>query len=154
MAQSVAAVVSDIFREKLARIYVDDAGLGAFSLPFQFKMGEGGWTDPGGGKEPLPPDATLTDVTAGTGMYVSPGDYIFTKALVPASDFTFVASTRAQIRCLTLTGEANDDGYGNPPEFFELGIFDAAGNMLVYSTYPLEVKTASKALEHIIFIDF
>ena len=73
---------------------------------------------------------------------------------MPATDFTFVASTRAQIRCFVTTGEANDDGNGNPPELFELGLFDAAGNMLVYSTFPLEVKTLSKALEHIIFIDF
>jgi len=154
MAQSVEAVVSDIFREKLARIYSDDAGLGAFSLPTTFKFGEGGWTDPGSGKEPLPPDPTLLDVTAGVVPFLDPDDFIFQKAFVPAADFTFVASTRAQLRCFVDTGEANDDGHGNPPEFFELGIFDAAGNMLVYSTYPLEVKTPSKALEHIIFIDF
>jgi hypothetical protein len=154
MAQVVEAIVCDIFREKLARIYSDDPGLGAFSLPTTFKFGEGGWDDPGSGKEPLPPDSTLLDVTAGTGAFISPSDYIFQKAFVPVSDFTFVAPARAQLRCFVDTGEANDDGHGNPPEFFELGIFDAAGNMLVYSTYPLEVKTSSKALEHIIFIDF
>ena len=154
MAQTVEAIVSDIFREKLARIYTDDSGLGAFSIPFEFKIGEGGWIDPGGGKEPLPPDATLTDLTAGTGIYVAPSDFIFTKAFVPASDFTFISSARAQLRCLILTSEANDDGHGNPPELFELGIFDASSNMLVYSTFPLEVKTPSKSLEHIIFIDF
>lgn len=154
MAQEVSAVVTDVFRAKLARIYSDDSGLGAFSLPASFKIGEGGWVDPGGGKEPVTPDVTLTALTAGTGIYTSPSDYIFTKAFVPATDFTFVASSRAQIKCLVTTGEANDDGHGNPPEFFELGLFDAAGNMLVYSTFPIEVKTSSKALEHIIFIDF
>ena len=154
MANTVEAIVSDRFREKLARIYVDDTSLGAFSLPTSFKFGEGGWIDPGGGKEPLPPDETLTDVTAGTGIYVAPSDFIFEKSFVPGTDFTFVSSARAQLRCFVATSEANDDGNGNPPEFFELGIFDATGNMLVYSTYPLEVKTVSKALEHIIFIDF
>jgi len=156
MAQTVEAVVTDIFRQKLARIYANDATLGPFRLPLSFKMGEGGWTDPGSGKEPIPPDVTLTDVTALS--FPAGSQYIFSKDLTGA-DLTFTSPTRCEIRCFVTSGEANDDGLGNPPEFFELGVFDDTiangfGNMLVYSTFPIEVKTASKALEHLIFIDF
>ena len=150
MAQAVEAIVTDKFREKLAKIYAGDL---SFSLPAEFKIGEGGWTDPGSGKEPVPPDPTLLALTAGTGSYVSPSDFIFTKALTGA-DLTFTAPARLEIVCSVTSGEANDDGNGNPPEFFELGIFDGAGDMLVYSTFPIEIKTVSRSLEHTIFIDF
>jgi len=150
MAQVVSAVVTDAWRTKLARIY---AGLESFAAPLSFSIGEGGWQDPGGGKEPLAPDPTLTTISA-TGS-----EYYFNKALA-GGDLTFTSPTRLQIRCLVLDSEANDDGGGAAPEFFELGIYDAAnghdgsGTMLVYSTFPIEVKTSSKVLEHLIFVDF
>lgn len=151
MAQVVSAIVTDGWRAKLAQIY---AGIETFSGPLSFKMGEGGWQDPGSGKEPLPPDATLTDVTAPT--FPAGSQYVFTKDL-SGSDITFTAPTRLEIRCFVAASEANDDGSGAAPEFFELGIFDGAagaGEMLVYSTFPIEIKTSSKALEHVIFVDF
>jgi hypothetical protein len=153
MAQVVSAVVTDVWRTKLARIY---AGLESFSGPLSFKIGEGGWTDPGGGKEPIPPDTALTDVTAGDVGYAPDSQYVFTKNFA-GGDITFTAPTRLEIRCFVASSEANDDGSGAAPEFFEIGIFDGAagaGTMLVYSTFPIEIKTASKALEHVIFVDF
>jgi len=151
MAQVVSAVVTDAWRAKLAQIY---AGILSFSAPLSFRIGEGGWQDPGGGKEPLPPDIALTDVTA-AGFPVG-SQYIFTKNLA-GTDVTFTAPTRLEIRCFVGASEANDDGSGAAPEFFELGIFDGAsgaGTMLAYSTFPIEIKTSSKALEHVIFVDF
>ena len=151
MAQVVSAVVSNAWRTKLAQIY---AGSASFSLPLSFKIGEGGWTNPGGGQEPIPPSVTLTDVTASG--YPTGSQYIFTKNLVGA-DLTFTTPTRLQIRCFVDSSEANDDGLGNPPEFFELGVFDGSGGtgtMLVYSTFPIEIKTDSKSLEHLIYVDF
>lgn len=151
MAQVVSAVVTNVWRTKLAQIY---AGAASFSLPLSFKIGEGGWTNPGGGQEPIPPSATLTDVTASG--YPTGSQYIFTKNLTGA-DLTFTSPTRLQIRCFVAQAEANDDGSGNAPEFFELGVFDAsggAGTMLVYSTFPIEIKTDSKSLEHLIYVDF
>lgn len=153
MPQVVSAVVSNAWRTKLAQIYADVA---SFSLPLSFKIAEGGWINPGGGKEPVPPSITLTDVTAGTPPYTSPSDYVFTKNLTGA-DLTFTSPTRLQIRCFVAASEANDDGLGNPPEFFELAVFDGVGGtgtMLVYSTFPIEIKTDSKALEHLIYVDF
>lgn len=151
MPQVVSAVVTNAWRTKLARIY---AGLDAFALPLSFKIGEGGWTNPGGGKEPIPPSVVLTDVTASG--YPSGSQFVFTKNLT-GGDLTFTSPTRLEIRCFVASSEANDDGFGAPPEFFELGIFNGTGGtgtMLVYSTFPIEIKTSSKALEHVIFVDF
>jgi len=154
MAQSVEAVVTNAWRSKIAEIYSGgtDAAWDNNGRIFKFKMGEGGWTDPGGGKEPVPPDPALTDMTASG--YPAGSQYVFEKTLTP-SDLDFVpALNRLEIRCFVDPTEANDDGGGNPPEFFELGIFDEGGTMLVYSTFPLEIKTPSKALEHLLFVDF
>lgn len=147
MSQSVAAVVTDAWRAKLAQIYAGTVGVN-FSLPLSFKIGEGGWTNPGSGKEPVAPNPALIDITA-TG-----GQYVFTKSLIGA-DLTFTSPTRLEIRCFVASTEGN--GTGSAPEFFELGVFDAAGGtgtMLVYSTFPIEIKTDSKALEHLIYVDF
>lgn len=152
----VEAVVSNIWREKLARVYAEDATLGPWRRPLSFKIGEGGWQDLGGGKEPLPPDPALTDITSLS--YPADSQYFFGKDLNIA-DLTFTSPTRLEIRVFVDSSEANDDGFGNPPEFLELGIFDDTvgngyGTMLVYSTFPLEIKTPSKSLEHLIFVDF
>lgn len=155
MAQVVSAVVTDVWRAKLAGIY---AGTQTFALPLSFKIGEGGWTDPGGGKEPIPPSASKTDVDPATDGYPVGSQFVFEKDL-NGVDLTFTSPSRLEIRCFIAAGEANDDGTGAPPEFFELGVFDdtivpGLGTMLVYSTFPIEIKTASKALEHVIFVDF
>lgn len=154
MAQEVSAVVTDVWRTKLAKIY---AGIDSFSAPLSFSIGEGGWQDPGGGKEPIPPDATITEITAPS--YPSGSQYHFFKDLA-GGDVTFTSPTRLEIRCFVGAADANDDGSGAAPEFFEIGIYDATGGhagvgtLLVYSTFPIEIKTASKALEHVIFVDF
>lgn len=151
MPQIVSAVVTNAWRTKLARIY---AGLDSFSLPLSFKIAEGGWQVVGPDKEPVPPSVTLTDVTALS--YPIGSQFIFTKNLT-LGDLTFTSPTRCEIRCFVASTEANDDGFGSPPELFELALFDAAagaGTMLVYSTFPVEIKTSSKALEHVILVDF
>ena len=159
MAQIVSAVVTNAWRTKLARIY---AGLDSFALPLAFKIAEGGWQIVGPDKEPIPPSVTLTDVTAGSPPFNLPGtNFIFTKLLTLA-DLTFTSPTRCEIRCFVASSEANDDGFGSPPELYELGLFDttppalvgSGATMLVYSTFPVEIKTASKALEHVILVDF
>jgi hypothetical protein len=153
MAQVVSAVVTDVWRAKLAGIY---AGTQTFALPLSFKIGEGGWIDPGGGKEPIPPSTAKTDVDPAGDGYPVGSQFVFTKDL-SGVDLTFTSPSRLEIRCFISASEANDDGTGAPPELFELGVFDAVsggGTMLVYSTFPIEIKTASKALEHVIFVDF
>ena len=152
MPQVVSAVVTNAWRTKLAQIYQGGA---VFAQPLSFQIGEGGWTNPGGGKEPIPPNVALIALTASG--YPSGSQYIFTKVLT-GGDLTFTSPTRLEIKCVVASSEANDDGGGNPPEFFELGIFDDAtpslGTMLCYSTFPIEIKTSSKSLQHVIFVDF
>lgn len=148
MPQVVAAVVTDIWREKLARIYAGDTSLGGFSVPATFKIGEGGWEDILSVRQPKVPDPTLTDIEA-DGVT----QYFFSKALT-APNLTFTSPTRLQISCIVATSEANVNLGGDPPEFYELGVFDAAGNLLVYSTFPVEIKTLSKTLQHLIYVDF
>jgi hypothetical protein len=151
MPQVVSAVVTNAWRTKLAQMYSNGA---AFSLPLSFRIGEGGWTNPGSGKEPIPPNVALTALSAPG--YPAGSQFIFSKNLLVAN-LTFTSPTRVEISCVVSSSEANDDGGGNPPEFFELGIFDGlmgAGTMLAYSTFPIEIKTSSKALQHVIFVDF
>lgn len=148
MPQVVSAVVTDAWRAKLAQIYQGATEMSAIA---EFQIGEGGWTNPGSGKEPLTPLSSLTALSASG--YGTGSTYVFTKALLPG-DLVFTAPSRLEIRCYVAAGEANDDGAGSPPEFFELAVFDDDGTMLVYSTFPIEIKTSSKALEHMIYVDF
>lgn len=149
MANIVQAVLSDSFRAKLAEIYSNTTPWAAID---SFKIGCGGWASTPSGHQPVVPDKVLVDLTAGTGIYTGSYAYVFTKNSF--TSIAFIAPQQVQVVCTVDVGEANDDGFGNPPEFFELGIFDADGVMLAYSTFPMEVKTADKSLEHVVIIDF
>jgi hypothetical protein len=182
MPQVVSSIVSDKWRQTVAQFYAHEVTHGAdnplapvaitqnapdpavadvsvLSWPKYFKIGEGGWQDVAGIKLPLDPATALAlvaggnDITAGTAPYTSPSEYFFQKNLFNA-DLLFTAPSRLEIRCTVATGEANDDGHGNPPEFFELGIFDYQNRLLVYSTFPIEYKTNSRTLLHVIYVDF
>ena len=110
-----------------------------------FKVGEGGWINPGSGKVPRTPDATLrrfapdpliqdldaiVDAYRGTPRYngnTADPTYsrgVFQKALVPG-DVTFESPTTARIRCLLDFSDFNEDspGSGRNPEIWEIGIF-------------------------------
>lgn len=153
MANIVNAVVSDSFRTKLSAFYANQAV--TISLPHHFKIGCGGWVSTVSGEQPVDPDPTLTDITAGTGSYTGDSAFFFQKNLVAGSDLFYIAPRRTRIHCFVDVGEGNGPtSGGNAPQYFELGIFDAAGTMLVYSTFPMEVKTVDKTLEHFIYIDF
>jgi hypothetical protein len=153
MSNIVNAVVSNGWRSELAQFYGN--GGASITLPHHFIIGCGGWTNTVNGHQPNSPDPTLTALTAGTGIYTG-GDYsfIFTKNFVIISDLVYIAPRRARVHCFVDTGEANLTSNNNPPQFFELGVFDASNVMLVYSTFPMEVKTVDKTLEHFIYIDF
>lgn len=79
--------------------------------------------------------------------------FTFRKTLV-AGDVVFFSSSPAidEITAIVAAGEANSDQLGNDPEFFELGLFDANGVMLVYITVDLEQKNNTIQLNHIIQI--
>jgi len=90
------------------------------------------------------------------GGYLTVGSipwYTFVKNL-DLADLTFngPASGSMTARCLTDTSEANDDGYGDAPEFYEIGIYlSYPGNpdvMIAYVTFNKQIKTSLKQLIH------
>lgn len=80
--------------------------------------------------------------------------YTFSKAIAPG-DLTYLGAGTGQMEalCRLLVGEGNDDGYGAAPEFFELGIYlqesGTPGVLMVYATFPGEIKTLLKQLSHV-----
>lgn len=81
--------------------------------------------------------------------------FTFRKALTP-SDVLFSSGVPAitEITAIILAGEGNLDQLGNNPEYFELGVFDAKGVMLLHMTFPLEQKTGAIQLNHVIELVF
>lgn len=71
-------------------------------------------------------------------------------------DVLFSSSSPAitEITAVVDTGEANNDQLGNDPEFFELGLFDENGVMLVYVTFDAETKNSGIQLNHVIELIF
>lgn len=158
-----------------------------------FKVGEGGWIDPGGGPEPRTPDPNLKWISSGTYVdtftdidaavditraaaavstrYGSTSRQTFTKALT-VSDITFIAPSTIEIECLLDFGDFNDDGFGNSPEIWEIGIFSdhpefvvpsvpagpptvgTPGLMVAYGTFPKEIKDATKQILNVVRIIF
>lgn len=121
-------------------------------LPFSpisyFKYGEGGWASPGPTRRT--PDPTLTDLDAVVDLsrplidkrYPADSLFVYQKNFILA-DFVYLAPGTLRCRCYLDFGEANDDGFGNPPEFWEIGLFDAANRMVAYGTVPLQLKNGN-----------
>jgi hypothetical protein len=114
-------------------------------LILYFKVGEGGWIDPGSGKVPRTPDSALrrfapdpliqdidaiVDATRGSPRYdgnpsnptYSRGS--FQKTLAP-SDLTWETLSILRVSCLLDFGDFNEDypASGRNPEIWEIGIF-------------------------------
>jgi hypothetical protein len=143
-----------------------------------FKVGEGGWIDPGTGAEPRTPVDDLRRLTspliqdidlivdstraAIDQRYPHPGGgYVgyYQKALT-GGDLVFETPSTIRVRCLLDFAEFNDDGAGNYPEIWEIGIFSEhpteAGEklMVAYGTFPMQVKDNTKQLENLVRITF
>lgn len=140
-----------------------------------FKIGEGGWIDPGSGRVRRDPpeddlrriDNNIQDIDAivdptrpiMSQRYPAVDRASFEKALVLA-DFTYESLTTLRVRCFLDFGEFNDDGFGNDPEIWEIGLFSdhptASGEklMVAYGTFPVETKNVTKQLENIVRIVF
>ncbi len=136
--------------EKVATQWVNETAMVA---PSYFKIGEGGWYTVGADKAQRTPTAGQTDLHCITnpGLYPADSVYVFTKSFV-AGDVTAVAGGIVRCNCLILQAEANNDGFGNDPEFWELGIFDSDGVMISYGTFPREQKNALIQIRHTVSI--
>lgn len=150
MATSViTGVVTDLGRELFAKSFANVAGFNICRAKY-FKIGMGGYiVGPGGVRIPKTPDPTLVDVEA-TG---APGNIFFQKDLIPA-DFLFISPSTMQIRCRLDTGDGNDDGAGNAPRYYELGVFDDFGNMIAYTTFGEMSKTPTKVITALVQVYF
>lgn len=113
-----------------------------------FKIGEGGWQNPGPTRRA--PDRTFTDLDAILDLsrpliskrYPVDSLFVYQKSFILA-DFAYVAPATLRCRCYLDFGEANDDGFGNPPEFWEIGLFDTANRLVAYGTFPLQLKNGN-----------
>jgi hypothetical protein len=150
-------------------------GLLPFQLVSYFRVGEGGWFDPGSGRIPrVPPDRTFTDLDivldagrAGPSKRYDVAENFgyFQKTILP-SDFVFEGPTTLRVRCFLDFGEYNTKNaagatliynVGGPyvaPEIWELGLYDAGGNLLAYGTIPKETKDGTKQIENDVRIVF
>ena len=81
--------------------------------------------------------------------------FVFRKAL-GAGDVLFdnVLPAITEITSTLGAAEANADQLGNTPEFFELGLFDADGVMVVYMTFDMQEKIAGVQLVTICDLTF
>jgi hypothetical protein len=142
------------------------------------RWGEGGWINPGGGAVPRTPDPTLrrlsspliqdldaaVDVTRSgpSQRYGSTERAIFQKAIDYDADVTMEGTVPsvAKIRCLLDFGEFNNDGFGNDPAIWEIGVFadhpTISGQLLMvaYGTFGVEVKTSLKQIERFVRIGY
>lgn len=118
-----------------------------------FKIGTGGYIlGPGGTKVPKTPSESQEDLDSES----NPNEFTFQKDLT-VSDLSFEfcdGIAYAVLRAFLDLSEANDDGTGAAPEFFEIGFFDPQDVLLFYTTIPGETKNASKTLNHFIYVNF
>jgi hypothetical protein len=188
MALILAAITEDA-RKYWPRFFGWKHGIGAVTTPptswnpllFSFKVGEGGWYNPGSGSLPRTPNPALrsetapflqdidaiVDATRASPIYPADSRGWFEKALV-ISDLSFTSPSTLEVRCLLDLGDFNDDGNGNYPEIGELGIFTdhpdyarvsvgtAGANrlMVAYGTFPIEVKNPTTQIGHIVRLTF
>ena len=118
-----------------------------------FKIGEGGWETSGASQVPRTPDPTLTDVDAieNPARYPADSRYVFQKS-ISADKISITGADTIEVECYVDSGEANDDGFGNSPEFFEVGIFDSDNTMICYLTFEKQTKDDRRALRHTVTI--
>ena len=81
--------------------------------------------------------------------------FVFRKAL-GVSDVLFDSAVPAitEITAIVAASEANLDQLGGNPIFFEVGLFDSAGVMVVYMTFDAVTKTGAVQLNHIVGLVF
>jgi hypothetical protein len=143
---TIIGVITDGVREGWSKYHATAAtGFSDKIFGGTFKIGEGGWVDVPP-KVPKSPDPSLTDLDCviNPGSYPVDSRYVFgPKAF---HSITWVSPSVIRLECLLDFTEANDDGFGNPPEFWELGVYDSAGNMVAYFTFPVEIKTVLNQL--------
>lgn len=139
------------------------------------RFGEGGWTDPGSGRVPRAPSGSLRRLSSpliqdldaavdGTRAaldqrYAAAERGVYQKSLTGA-DFLVESARTTRVRCSLDLAEFNNDGSGNAPELWEVGVFSdhptLSGQLLMvgYATFPRFEKTAGVQFLHYLRITF
>jgi hypothetical protein len=141
VASVLQGVVTTVGRNKLAKAF-GQIGTGIFCIAHHFKYGEGGYVV--GSSPKVPKTPTESSVFESDDIIYYASDI---KPLV-AADFTFIeALSTIEIRCRLTPGDENMSSITNStPKFMELGLFDADGDLIVYTTFDEQTKTSSKSL--------
>jgi len=147
---NLTGIITNRGREIFAKAF-GRLGTGIESYAFKFKYGEGGFIQTVNGRIPKDPDdgVALLDVEAES----TPGLFAFSKNLV-VTDLTFIAPSTMQVRCRLVELDANDNGFGENPRFFELGVFDQNDNLMIYTTFAEQTKTSNKILTNFVQVVF
>lgn len=146
---SVTSVYTDAGRAKYAAA---TGNLGVFDYVTTFKVGLGGWTPIGA---PRTPDPSLTDLDIVIDQTRPLVDKRYPLITAPPYNITFTKGAGAMsvsgniltVPCQLLNVEYNDDGTGNPPVIWEIGLFDNSGLMLVYGTFSGITKDGTKSID-------
>ena len=138
------ALLTGIFtskgREVIAKGFGNVAGYPIVRAKY-YRIGMGGYISTPSGRVPKAPDPALLNIEADG----SAGN-VFIQKNINAIDLLFIAPSTMQIRCRLEPADLNDDGLGNSPRLFEIGIFDDNNNMIIYATFPEQSKAANKIL--------
>jgi len=116
-----------------------------------FKIGEGGFVNTPAGRIPNDPFSREgeTDIEAdGT-----PGSSFFQKDFT-SDDFETNPDGSVRFTAILDYGEGNDNGFGDNPRYFEVGLFDQSDVMIAYGTFTEENKNPSKKLTKFIDLYF
>jgi hypothetical protein len=151
MAAFITGVITNIGREALAKGF---GYVGVFypnpTYAAYFRIGVKGYLDTVQGRIPKDPDPSLTDVEA-NGSDAS--NYRLQKSF-SSSDVVFLTPSTIQFRCRLVATEGNDDGDGNNPRFFEIGIFDSNDVLIAYGTFDEQTKNPAKILTNYVQVVF
>tara|TARA_B100001094_G_C18107727_1_gene759339 strand:+ start:949 stop:1419 length:471 start_codon:yes stop_codon:yes gene_type:complete len=141
---AIASVFVNTHTIKLAQLAADNLTAGKTPANMKlsyFQVGEGAFQVVDGYKVPIAPSATATALDA-TGAN---GKFRYQKSLSP-SDISDDGAGTLTVVCKLTSTESGLDGQGlvNPPnpELFEVGVFDADNDLVLYGTYDQVVKTA------------
>jgi hypothetical protein len=155
----------------IVQAVVTTAGMDAFADGFtgasvlaavdSFKVGEGGYKVELSGNVPRVPDPLLTDLDIlgieYPGRYVVSTTPTFQKALSYPADFTKTYAPSGfpivEVACLLDFGDYNNDGDGNDPEIYEIGLF-AGSVMIAYGTFDVQTKNFGNQIPFVVTLNF
>ena len=160
MADILEVVFTDAGIELLIKGF-GSAAYGALAGIDSFKVGEGGYITAVGGAVPRDSSEhvaeTDIDIIVDAGRpsvskrYASPSTTPYFQKSLTSGDFDYSedSSPTLHVSCILDFGEYNDDGDGNAPEIWEIGLF-AGSDMVAYGTFEKQTKAPDVRLVNVV----